>query len=75
MTQSGLAGSQWASESNNLACNVAYHYPGFVCDSVPRNIVVLDSAYQTDAQQIVRERLLLAGGRLANLLNQALGSR
>jgi hypothetical protein len=66
---------QWAFESNNLARNVAYHYPGVVCDSVPQTIVVLDNDYQTDAEAIVRERLLLAGGRLANVLNQALGSR
>jgi len=66
---------QWAFESNNLARNVAYHYPGFACNSVPQNIVVLDRAYQVDAEEIVRERLLLAGGRLANLLNRVLASR
>jgi hypothetical protein len=65
---------QWAFESNNLARNVAYHYPGFVCNSVPQNIVVLDSAYQADAEEIVRERLLLAGGRLGSLLNRVLAS-
>jgi hypothetical protein len=69
------APDQWAFESNNLARNVAYHYPGFACDSVPQSIVVLDNAYQADAEQIVRERLLLAGARLANLLNRVLASR
>jgi hypothetical protein len=63
---------QWAFESNNLARNVAYHYPGFACNSVPQGIVVLDNDYQQDAEQIVRERVLLAGGRLANLLNSIL---
>jgi hypothetical protein len=63
---------QWAFESNNLARNVAYHYPGFACNTVPGEIVVLDAAYQQEAQSIVRERLLLAGGRLANLLNKTL---
>src|ERR1700683_2067666 len=63
---------QWAFESNNLARNVAYHYPGFACNSVPQGIVVLDNDYQQDADQIVRERVLLAGGRLANLLNSIL---
>jgi hypothetical protein len=63
---------QWAFESNNLARNVAYHYPGFACNTVPQNIVVLDAAYQQEAEAIVRERLLLAGGRLANLLNSTL---
>jgi hypothetical protein len=66
---------EWAFESNNLARNVAYHYPGVVCDSVPQSIVVLDNDYQNDAEEIVRERLLLAGGRLANVLNRALGGR
>ena len=63
---------QWAFESNNLARNVAYHYPGFACNSVPQGIVVLDNDYQQDAEEIVRERVLLAGGRLANLLNSIL---
>jgi hypothetical protein len=66
---------QWAFESNNLARNVAYHYPGFACGTAPQEIVVLDSGYQADAQEIVRERLLLAGGRLANLLNSTLVTR
>ena len=62
----------WASESNNLARNVAYHYAGFTCDTVPGNPVLLDAAYQKEAEAIVRERLLLAGARLAALLNQTL---
>ena len=62
----------WAFESNNLARNVAYHYPGFACDELPAGIVVLDQGYQYEAEQIVRERLLLAAGRLAALLNRTL---
>lgn len=62
----------WAVESNNLARNVAYHYPGFACNNVPAGIVILDEAYQQQAEVVVRERLLLAGGRLATLLNQTL---
>jgi S1/P1 Nuclease len=62
----------WARESNNLARNVAYHYPGFACNSVPSGIVVLDAAYLDAAELVVRERLLLAGARLANVLNAAL---
>lgn len=62
----------WAVESNNLARNVAYRYPGFACNSVPRGTVVLDATYQQQAQVVVRERLLLAGARLATLLNQTL---
>jgi hypothetical protein len=61
--------ASWASESNHLAKNVAYQYPGFACDVVPGAIVVLDRDYQSEAETIVRERLLLAGGRLTNLLN------
>jgi len=62
----------WAVESNNLARNVAYRYPGFACNHVPDGIVILDEAYQQQAVVVVRERLLLAGGRLAALLNQTL---
>jgi hypothetical protein len=62
----------WARESNNLARNVAYHFPGFACNSVPAGVVVLDATYLEDAELVVRERLLLAGARLANVLNQAL---
>jgi len=69
------APASWASESNNLARNVAYQYPGFVCGRVPSNIVVLDRAYQEEAESIIRERLLLAGGRLARLLNERLTLR
>jgi hypothetical protein len=63
----------WAVESNNLARNVAYRYPGFECNKVPPGIVILEEAYQQQAKVVVRERLLLAGGRLATLLNQTLG--
>ncbi|MGN6453582.1 MAG: S1/P1 nuclease [Steroidobacteraceae bacterium] len=62
----------WARESNNLARNVAYRYTGFACNRVPPGIVVLDGAYLADAELVVRERLLLAGARLATLLNQTL---
>jgi hypothetical protein len=62
----------WALESNHLARNVAYTFAGFACNSVPQRIVVLDAPYQQHAEAIVRERLLLAGARLAALLNQTL---
>jgi S1/P1 Nuclease len=65
----------WASQSNHLARNVAYQYPGFACGSIPVGRVVLDLDYQREAARIVRERLLLAGGRLANLLNETLVTR
>jgi hypothetical protein len=63
----------WASESNHLARNVAYRFPGFACGRAPDGIVVLDAAYQREAEALVRERLLLAGARLAGLLNRLLG--
>jgi S1/P1 Nuclease len=62
----------WARESNNLARNVAYHYPGFACNRLPAGVVVLDATYLEDAELVVRERLLLAGARLANVINEAL---
>jgi hypothetical protein len=75
-TLAGEAGQgapdSWALESNNLARNVAYAYPGFACNRVPPATVVLDAAYQSDAEEIVHERLLLAGARLGALLNQTL---
>ncbi len=64
----------WAQESNHLARNVAYHYPGFSCNSVPRASIVLDRGYLDDAELVVRERLLLAGARLATLLNSTLAN-
>ncbi|MDE2136072.1 MAG: S1/P1 nuclease [Gammaproteobacteria bacterium] len=67
--------AQWARQSNRLAASVAYRYPGFVCGSAPEGVVVLDRGYQREAEDIVRERLLLAGGRLANLPNEILVTR
>lgn len=65
----------WASESNNLARNVVYQYRGFACGSIPTEIVVLDRDYQAEALPVVRDRLLYAGGRLANLLNHLFGAQ
>jgi len=62
----------WARESNNLARNVAYRFPGFACNRTPQGVVVLDPAYLADGELVVRERLLLAGARLATLLNSIL---
>jgi S1/P1 Nuclease len=62
----------WASESNRLARRVAYHYVEFACHALPNHIVVLDAQYQRAAAQVVHDQLLLAGARLAALLNQDL---
>ena len=61
------------SESNNLARNVAYHYPGFTCGTAPAHTVVLDARYVHSGAALAHERLLLGGARLANLLNHSLG--
>jgi hypothetical protein len=65
---------QWARESNELARRVAYHYAGFACHVRPRRTIVLDVDYQRAAEQVVRDQLLLAGARLAAVLNQALAN-
>lgn len=62
----------WSRESNQLARNVAYRYPGFACGVVPGGIVLLDRPYVEEGAALARERLLLAGGRLAGVLNTAL---
>jgi hypothetical protein len=62
----------WAGESHRLALDVAYHYPEFACGEVPPRIVVLSPEYQRVAIPVVRDRVLLAGARLAGLLNRVL---
>jgi S1/P1 Nuclease len=62
----------WALESNHLARTVAYAFAGFACGRLPPDIVLLDASYQQRAAAVVRERLLLAGARLAALLNSTL---
>ena len=62
----------WARESNELARTVAYHYAGFACGRVPPGVMMLDAPYQQAAAAVVRERLLLAGARLAAVLNDTL---
>jgi hypothetical protein len=64
--------SSWAAESHRLALDVAYHYPEFACGEVPPRIVVLSPEYQRVALPVVRDRVLLAGARLAGLLNRVL---
>ena len=64
--------NSWALESHQLARTIAYAFTGFACGRVPADVVLLDAAYQQRAAAIVRERLLLAGARLAALLNATL---
>ena len=63
---------QWARESNALARTAAYGYATFACDAHPGDITVLDRDYVRRASAIVRERIVLAGARLAALLNRVL---
>lgn len=58
----------WAGESADLAKSKAYE-PPIGGDTGP---VTLNDAYRTDAEAVARERVSLAGRRLANLLNAAL---
>jgi hypothetical protein len=75
LREAGQGGpDSWAVESNNLARNVVYHYAGFACNTRPSGIVTLDAQYVSAGQALVRERVLLAGARLAGLLNQALAA-
>ncbi len=60
----------WTQDSHRLAIAVAYRYPGFACHVRPAGVVVLDSDYQRAAESVVHDQLLLAGARLAGLLNQ-----
>jgi hypothetical protein len=64
--------AQWVRESNRLARQVALDYPGFACDSVATQTVVLSVDYQQRAQRVIRSQLALAGARLASVLNRAL---
>jgi nuclease S1 len=60
----------WALDANRLARTVAYRYPHFACGRVPHRVIVLDGAHQRRAETVVRAQLLLAGARLAELLNR-----
>ena len=63
----------WARESNALARSVAHAHGAFACGASPAGITVLDREYVRRATEVVRERIVLAGARLAALLNGVLG--
>lgn len=58
----------WVEESAGLAKQYAYASPV----SLGANAVMLTRDYETNASSIARSQAVLAGARLANLLNQAL---
>ncbi len=62
----------WAAESHALATTLSYHYAEFSCDAVPTKIIVLSRAYRAQAKPALRNQILLAGARLAKVLNDAL---
>jgi hypothetical protein len=66
--------SEWVTESNRLAHAVVLAYPGFTCDQVPAEAVLLPVHYQKRAQRVITLQLALAGARLASILNRALAS-
>jgi hypothetical protein len=74
-TQRDAPVSQWLAESNRLARQVAFDYPGFACDEVPGKPVMLSVDYQRRAQRVITSQLALAGARLAATLNRALAAR
>ena len=66
--------NQWVAESNRLARQVVLAYPGFACDHVPAETVLLPVDYQKRAQRVITLQLALAGARLAAILNRVLAS-
>jgi len=63
----------WAAESLQLAHEHAYRYPEFACGVIPAKILVLSESYQDEAASVDRNRVLVGGARLGNLLNETLG--
>jgi len=63
---------EWLPESNRLAREVAFDYPGFACDRASAGVVTLSVDYQRRAQRVITEQLALAGARLAAVLNGAM---
>ena len=64
--------SDWVLESHRLAKGVAYDFEDFGCREPVDDEVVLSVEYRKRAASVVRERIVLAGARLARLLNGAL---
>lgn len=66
--------ADWAAESWVAARGVAYRARPVpvVCGEVPSYVERVGPAYERAAEPVVRMRLVLAGGRLASMLNDAL---
>jgi hypothetical protein len=64
--------SDWVLESHRLAKTVAYDFDDFACREPVDADVTLSAEYRQRAASVVRERVVIAGARLAHLLNSAL---
>ncbi|MBV8048791.1 MAG: S1/P1 nuclease [Paludibacterium sp.] len=71
--QASTAGQplDWVRESNQLARSTAYNFPEFACYEPSTVTAVLNVAYIAHAKAVVHQKLVIAGARLANLLNAA----
>lgn len=66
--------SSWAAESHDLAVRYAYGaLPGFSCGRPAPSLDRLPDAYIAGALPVVESQLAKAGGRIALVLNSALG--
>ncbi len=63
----------WINESHTIATEFVYgHLSGFACGRVPPDAIALSEPYREEGARIVRERLAVAGIRLAGVLRAAL---
>ena len=63
------------SESHSVARRVVYgHLRGIACGHPPADPLQLSAEYQAEGAQLVRDRLALAGIRLAAVLRAALAA-
>jgi hypothetical protein len=64
----------WVQSVHEIAVKEAYTYPGFSTTGPPSGTVPLGDSYVTKAQRVVDRELVLAGVRLAMILNRVLAA-
>lgn len=64
----------WVRESHHLARTEAYNFDDFGCREPVDDEVTLSTDYKKQAAKTTKARIILAGARLARLLNEAVGS-
>jgi hypothetical protein len=65
--------ADWIAASNQLARNDVYQpLPEFACGQLPREAEKISVSYLENGQQVVREELVKAGVRIAEVVNEAL---